>query len=197
MKAKVVLLVFLLAGCSNGGNNAPSNPVPSVGQWVGSPPYPISGNSFQFGSQVAGYFYTQFPAAPNVGQTLTLNYTLTGSNPVLQNHPNGGDSGAPTLHLFLWQKGDNETCAGDYNFYRLFAGRTPLVPGANQVISVPLTGANWSPCFPTAVTDARLQTTLNNLLGAGFTFGGQSFAGHGIYLSSGSATFTINSFTVQ
>jgi hypothetical protein len=44
---------------------------------------------------------------------------------------------------------------------------------------------------------AAFQGLLSNLFGAGFTFGGQYFAGHGIYLSSGSATFKINSFKAQ
>jgi hypothetical protein len=38
---------------------------------------------------------------------------------------------------------------------------------------------------------------LANAMGIGFTFGGQNFFGHGVYLSSGSATFKVNSYTVR
>jgi hypothetical protein len=208
---KFLLLALLLAGCSSGGGSSGYNiPTPSVGQWVdfgGNEPT-ITGNSFNFGvggSIIAGYFYTKFAKTPQVGQTLTLNYTLTANpaNPAWVQAPNGGDINPPTIHLFLWRAGDNLSCSGNgptgipYAQYRLFAGRTPLVVGANQTISVKLDPSLWPGCFAADSTAAQFTDLLNNLAGVGFTVGGQYFAGHGVYLSSGSATFTINSFTVQ
>jgi hypothetical protein len=38
---------------------------------------------------------------------------------------------------------------------------------------------------------------LENAMGIGITFGGQNFFGHGVYLTSGSATFKVNSYTVR
>lgn len=210
----VLAIVWVLTGCNE------SILTPSVGQWVtygGSEPQVVNG-SFDFhccdASQVSGYYYTQLPAVPKVGQTLTLNYTVTGNNPVWQQAPASGgnsetDINPPTLHLFLWRKGDDLSCSatnvtygpdghtvasrnGGFADYRLFAGRTPLVLGANQTVSVTLDAAHWTNCWgspPLAIGDE-----LNNLIGAGVTFGGQWFAGHAIYLSSGDAKFTINSF---
>ena len=189
-------------------------PAPAAGQWVtfgGVDPQVVNG-SFNFHccdtSQFSGYYYTQLPVAPTVGQTLTLNYTVTGNNPVWAQAPAGGgnaqtDINPPTIHLFLWRRGDNLSCAagsgtqgsGGYADYRLFAARTPLVLGANQTISVKLDPTQWTGCWGNP--PANMQDELNNLLGAGVTFGGQNFAGRGIYLSGGSATFTISSFTVQ
>lgn len=173
-----------------------------MGQWVaygGAEPTVTNGSfAFPSGGQIAGYFYTQFPTAPQVGQTLTLNYTVTANNPVWVQAPYGAgatDTNPPTLHLFVWRRGDDLSCQGNYADYRLFAGRTALVPGAGQTISIPLTTISWTGCY--GKNPVNIQDELSNLLGAGFTFGGQSFAGHGIYLSSGSATFTINSFKVQ
>jgi hypothetical protein len=195
----LIALALLLSGCNSNGI-----PAPSVGQWVaygGTEPTINQGPPMSFAfpgpNQTAGYFYTQLPIVPKTGQTLTLTFSVDGSNPVWQNNPNGGDSGAPTMHLFLWRKGDDLSCNGDLAQYRMFAARTPLVLGDNQIISVPLATDTWTGCYAAHSTDAQWSDLLNNLLGAGFTFGGQNFAGHGLYLSTGSATFKVNSFTVQ
>jgi hypothetical protein len=103
-------LALTVTGVINGAS-ASRIPVPKAGQWVdfgaGSPP--VNGNSFNFptnSSGAAGYFYTKLPAKP--GQTLTLNYTITGNNPVWQQHPQPGgtDSNPASLTLFVWRTGD-------------------------------------------------------------------------------------------
>ncbi len=196
------LMALFLTAC--GGNSTPpttSIPTPSIGQWVGfGGSEPTVNNDtivFPGAGQVAGYFYTQLPSVPKVGQMMTLNYTVTANNPVwVQAQSSSPDINPPTLHLFMWRKGDDLSCAGAFNFYRLFAARTPLVAGANQTVSVKIDSTQWIGCFG-AVDANSFQGTLSNLLGAGFVFGGQYFAGHGIYLSSGTASFKINSLTVQ
>lgn len=217
----ILLGVFwFLAGCSNGSNGSGYNiPTPGVGQWAdfggaepaatGNPP--VINLPCCNGSEIVGYYYTKLPAAPTAGQTLTLNYSFDVVNPVYVQAPASGgntvtDTNPPTIHLFLWENGDNLSCAatqsingkpynGGYADYRLFGGRTNLVPGDNQTLSVPIDSAHFTGCWGAPPLD--IQTQLSNLLGAGVTFGGQSFAGHGVYLSSGSAKFTINSFSVN
>jgi len=209
---KLILIALSLAACSGGGGGSTSSnacdnsqfcPTPNVGQWVTftakSPQ--VNNNAFDFpccdGKLIAGYFYTRLPAQPKVGQTLKLTYSLDVTNPIWATHDTG-ETPPPTLHLFIWQKGDNISCQGDYNFYRLFAARTLLVPGDNQTVSSLLSGTSWQGCYPKLpLTDNRLQTALNNNLGLGVTFGGQFFAGHGIYLTHGSARFTIKQFSSQ
>jgi hypothetical protein len=195
----LLLAAFGVQFCSSGGS---SNP-PSVGQWVSDSGIKVTNGSFAFPGHgsYAGYFYTQLSSVPKIGQTLTLNYSVTANNPVWAQLPASGgnsqtDINPPTMHLFLWRSGDTMTCAGEYNWYRQFAARTPLIVGDNQVISVKLDPTLWYGCYGVGST-AAFQGLLSNLFGAGFTFGGQYFAGHGIYLSSGSATFKINSFKVQ
>jgi hypothetical protein len=199
----LVLAALLLAGCSSVCIfcNSSLYPLPNVGQWVtygGNEPS-VNNNSFAFpadgGKTIIGYVYTQLSAVPKAGQTLTLNYSVSGNNPVWVS-ADKTDTVPPTMHLFLWRKGDNLGCAGAYNFYRLFADRTPLVLGDTQIMSTTLDSTNWIGCYG-AVDAASFAGTLANLAGAGFTFGGQYFAGHGIYLSGGSATFKINSFNVK
>jgi len=205
MKIKYWLLLGILAlgGC---GSNVcvfctrSLYPLPALGQWAasgGNEPK-IYGDSFAFpndgGKTIAGYVYTWLPLMKS-GQTLALNYSISGSNPVWKS-ADPTDIMPPTMHLLLWRKGDNLSCAGVYNFYRLFAAQTPLVLGDNQVITTTLDPANWIGCYG-AVDAASFNDTLSNLAGVGFTFGGQYFAGHGIYLGGGSATFKINGLTAK
>lgn len=219
-KIKYLLLcsVLALGGCGGSSGN-PTPPTPSVGQWVdfggnepsinqgATPSFDFPGPPGWFQSQqIAGYFYTQLPAVPKAGQTLTINYSVDGSNPIWvqapSSQPGGTDLNPPTIHLFIWRRADDLACdqqtapgQGGFADYRLFAGRTPLVLGDNQTISIPLDNLHWTGCY--GKPPLNIQDELNNLLGVGVTFGGQSFAGHGVYLSGGSAKFKINSFGVN
>ena len=162
--------------------------------------FPLCAGSTAGCSTIAGYFYTQFAAPPKAGQTLTITFNVRATNPVWQQRPASGgnsetDINPPTLHVFPWRKGDNLSCQGGYADYRLFAGRTPLVAGDNQTITVTLDAASWAGCY--GKNPANMQDILSNLLGVGVTFGGQWFAGHGIYLSGGSASFTVTRISVE
>jgi hypothetical protein len=199
----LILIAVSLAGCGTGQLFGP-------GGWVGPVLGPATvsksfnvGGTIQFGSSPASYYVTQMPV--KVGQTLTMTYTLSGNLASLQQNPNPGSGQLPdvnpvTISFLLMQKNDNESCQGDYNFYRMF-GRSSykqkLYAGTNT-ISIPISGAAWQGCFPAnVVTDARLQTLLNNLYGIGFAFGGANNDGHGVVCSSNCPSFTINSFTVK
>jgi len=54
----------------------------------------------------------------------------------------------------------------------------------------------WTNCYGEHDTSGFVGA-LENAMGIGFTFGGQNFFGHGVYLSGGSATFKVNSYTVR
>lgn len=192
-----VILTLLLAACSS------DNPTPTPGQWQQNCNATISGNVITFPTSPPGacYAWTSLPVVPKVGQTLTLNYSVTGNSPVwVQNGANSGnpqaDINPPTIHLLLYRNGDNGSCAGAYNFYRLFASKTALVLGNNQTVSTLLDSTKWVGCYG-AVDAASFAGTLGDLRGAGVTFGGQYFAGHGVYVSQGTASFKINSLTAQ
>ena len=101
-----------------------------------------------------------------------------------------------TMHLFLWRSGDDLSCNGVMASYRFWApAGVTLKLGDSQAL--------------TSVLDP-FAGTLENAMGIGFTFGGQKFFGHGIYLTSVwtncygehdtsgcSATFKVNSYTVR
>ena len=55
--------------------------------------------------------------------------------------------------------------------------------------------AEWTGVFGSNA--ALFSSALANVSGVGFVFGGGCFSGHGVAVSSGSARFTLNSYTVQ
>jgi hypothetical protein len=203
------LAALVLAGCSGGlsipqvignlitGGNTSGIATPSPGQWVC---YHCSGmslggnGSFTFpnSSGAVGYIYTGASGNPS-GKTITLTYTVSGAGAVLPSPASG--SGDAQVRLFLWRKGDDMACSvGNTEFYRWWATTAgPLTPG-QHIVSAVVTSTQWTDCF--AKQDAgQLANTAANLVGIGFTFGAEFF-GHGVY-STGSNTFTVNSFTVQ
>jgi hypothetical protein len=190
--------VALLALATCGNPPAPPSPSPGWQTYGGNEPA-ISNNSFQFptsSSGTAGYFFKQTFAQLN--QTLTLNYSITGNNPQWAQHPQSGsatDTDPASITLFLWRQGDD--LGSDKASYRFWCpARNVLVLGDNQMLSCVLSSPAWTNVA--GLPDPNgFAAALANELGLGFTFGGASFYGHGVYLSSGSATFKINSFTVQ
>jgi hypothetical protein len=140
-----------------------------------------------------GYIYTA--KTPKQGQTVTLDFTLTGTGTVIPSPASG--SGPPELRLFLWEKGDDVSCSGQFASYRWWSnpGAAPLMSSGLRTLSVTVDPAFWTNCVGQH-DRAGFQGALNNLLGVGFTFGAEFF-GHGVY-SNGDVKFKINSsFMVQ
>jgi hypothetical protein len=199
------LLVLVGLGVINlvtTGNTLWIIPTPAVGQWVdfGRTEPRINGNQFTFPtdtSATAGYFYTKPVGAVAPNMTVTLNYTVTGSSDFQQTPQSGqpSDVNPATISLFIWRQGDDLSCNGAFASYRMWAAKRNLVIGANQVIGAPLISNNWTNCYGQHGPTGFLGT-LQNLLGIGFTFGGQNFNGHGVYNPRG-AGFIIEDFTVK
>jgi hypothetical protein len=199
--APYLSLVVLISAIFVGAASLSSTiPIPTAGQWVdfgGNEPT-ISSGAFTFPgpSGVAGYFYTKPPATIAQGQTVTLVYSIEGSTPVWGvSDPN--DVPPATMHLFLWRSGDDLSCNGAMASYRFWApSSVTLKLGDNQTLTSVLDPSVWTNCYGQHDTSG-FAGALENAMGIGFTFGGQNFAGHGVYLSRGSATFKVNSYTVR
>jgi hypothetical protein len=196
------LIVLMTAWSIFGGAGSSSItiPIPIAGQWLdfgGNEPA-ISGGAFTFPgpSGVAGYFYTKPPATIAQGGTVTLVYSIEGSTPVWGvSDPN--DVPPATMHLFLWRSGDDLSCNDAMASYRFWAASgVTLKLGDNQTLTSVLDPSVWTNCYGQHDTSG-FAGALANAMGIGFTFGGQNFAGHGVYLSRGSATFKVNSYTVR
>ena len=130
------------------------------------------------------------------GQTLTLVYSIEGSTPVWEVR-DPTDVPPATMHLFLWRSGDDLSCNGVMASYRFWApSGVTLKLGDGQTLTSVLDPSVWTNCYGQHDTSG-FAGALENAMGIGFTFGGQKFFGHGVYLSSGSATFKVDSYTVR
>jgi hypothetical protein len=102
-----------------------------------------------------------------------------------------------TMHLFLWRGGDDLSCNGAMASYRFWApSGVTLEIGDSQTLTSVLDPPVWTKCYGERNT-VGFAEALENAMDIGFTFGGQKFFGHGVYLSGGSATFKVNSYTVR
>jgi hypothetical protein len=201
--APYLSLIILVSACSifsGGGSSSSTIPIPTAGQWVdfgGNEPT-INSGAFTFPgpSGIAGYFYTKPPATIAHGQTVILVYSIDGSTPEWGVR-DPTDVPPATMHLFLWRSGDDLSCNGAMASYRFWApSGVTLKLGDNQTLASVLDPSVWTNCYGQHDTTG-FAGALATAMGIGFTFGGQNFAGHGVYLSHGSATFKVNSYTVR
>jgi hypothetical protein len=201
MRKSTLALMIGLSACT-GSNNTPT-PTPATGnEWVtfGAGVVPVDANGgFTFPSssnQAVGYIYKK-PSVNVSGKTIILNYTILGDVGTQFIPSPASGTGAASIRLFMWENGDNISCAGPYASYRWWAinGAANLALG-NTSISAAVTPALWSNCFgkhgDTVVNE--FNGAVNNLLGIGFTFGAEYY-GHGVYATT-PAKFKINSCTI-
>jgi hypothetical protein len=211
-------LIIWLTLSDGGGNNpepGPYNiPVADVGQWVNfgtgtgtrEPPITkaIDGTwSFAFSAKANGgsvnYVYTK-PASLTAGQTITLTFSIDGDATFGNADPK--DTGTPSLHLFIWEAGDNLSGQGAFGYYRWWCSSGAVLKvGSNQTISCVVNPANWSSVFGenganSAAAQAGFAQAVRNAAYVGFTFGG-SFFGHGVWTTIGAARFAINDMSVK
>jgi hypothetical protein len=201
--APYLSFILLISTCSifaGAASLSSKIPIPGAGQWVdfGRNEPTISNGAFTFPgpSGVAGYFYTKPPATIAQGQTVTLVYSIDGSTPEW-GVSDRTDVPPATLHLFLWRSSDDLSCNGVMASYRFWAlSGVTLKLGESQTLTSMLDPSVWTNCYGEHDTSGFVGA-LENAMGIGFTFGGQNFFGHGVYLSRGSATFKVNSYTVR
>ena len=205
----VLWLVAALATCNSqpGPYNIPN---PSAAEWadfgtgIGSGFTGKLSNPFLFPAQTShhsvNYVFTKAPALA-VAQTITLNYSLDGDATFAPVDVN--EQPPATMGLFFWRGGDNLSGQDDYVYYRWFCSQKVLLQlGDNQTLSCQIAGAKWVSVFGenganSAASQAGFAAALKYAAYAGATFSGKFFAGHGVWTTGGSATFTIKSYTIQ
>lgn len=144
---------------------------------------------------------------PLTGKTLTMSVTIAGNNPIFNfaniEQDNNTCTNPAHVRFYFQQAGDDWSGNGAYAYYRWWSNPAAIIlqPGT-YTLSVPLTSAGgWSSVngefATTAAGGAGFGAALANANTVGMTFGGGCFFGHGVDLLSGSATFKINSFTIQ
>lgn len=188
-----ILAILLLAGCSN-NNPAPPPVQPPISGWTQF--YGTAGSSnFDFPPAPGSVHYVVEPHAAVLGQTITLVFTISGSGTWGITDPT--DTLPPHVHLLLWERGDNLSGQGDYETYREWCGRTDITNPGQYVLTCKIDPTQWTGVFGQTPSAALFQQLLNNLYGVGYTFGGNSFSGHGVYSASGSFHFQLISYTVN
>jgi hypothetical protein len=164
----------------------------SAGQECTAPNAGVNGVDCKWDS----YVELPLPVSVNGAQTYSLTYTIFGDNPVWVNDsPNNTCGGPATLRLFLHKQGD----IGADPSARWYSGNAfaqELKLGTNTT-NVPFVLANWISTQGTSTDALGFSTAMTHLGSVGFVFGGGCFAGHGVAVSSGSASFQLQSATIQ
>ncbi len=160
--------------------NMPKNPTASGAGW-----------SFTFPSQ-DGVHYVMVPYHANKQhQTLTITYRVSGKGKFVSvDDPCRGAGFSPILE----RQGD--TLAASQPFYR-FWGTSALLVADGQVhtATYPLTYDKWTGVFG-KTSQPDFDAAMKNLMGVGITFGG-CYAGHGVYVSGGTAKFEMLNYQIQ
>ncbi len=211
----VALAPVLLAACSNvgvapppptSGNKSGGELVHGQWQFQYSPGMPAGP------TKEAGGWHFDFPKADGVHylvvgsngpasgmKQIALDYEVTTTgNPVFE-FRTAANNTCPTplgnVSLYMQRKGDDLSGAGAYEYYRFWS--RPLLSelkAGPATLTVPLTDDNWISVYG---KHGQLAGALSNLQAIGMTFGGGCFAGHGVYVTGGTARFIAKSYSVN
>jgi hypothetical protein len=177
-------------------------PITAGPSWsiVYSPAMPpvLSGQSgayfFDFPSSKDGVHYViQQAPAVQLGQTITMVFSLHGSGKLLANE---GRSAAK-VRLFVQRLGDTMTANEPYKRWWSLAHAALISPGTFK-LSAKIDPSAWSSVFGAVghSASAEFADCISNLAHWGFTFGGD-FAGHGVYAKNGKIRFVLKDYGVS
>lgn len=207
MKKILAALAFLLlAGCNN---PIVSNPFSKTPVWkLESRDSDIS-NILQVNGNQTSFTW---PAAPTSVGYLTkavnglqvgvsMNFTVSAADSVVFDYRTEADNkcgtGSPgTIRLYFQRKGDNWTGQGEFQHYRYWAvsnGSWTKLEDGTYTITAMLDPAQWTDVYGKKGSDFpdAFQAAVKNAERFGVTFGGGCFFGHGVFVTGGTAKFTI------
>ena len=190
----VVVPALLLTACSD----QVAVPVSRTNGWkiAHSPNMPASmsgseGNwYFDFPTR-NGVHYVYKPApAVKVGQIIKMHFAITGNANFV---PTEGTATA-RVRLFLQQQGDTLTAQEPYK--RWWSVPYAELREGESTLTVAVSPDQWSSVFGQGGAEVpnEFNAAISKLANVGFTFGG-TFAGHGIFVTGGSARFVLKEFS--
>jgi hypothetical protein len=152
-----------------------------------------------------GYIAAAVNADISAANSITLSYVITGDQPVFDYRTNPNNTCGPgkpgALSLYIQRQGDDMSAMGVMAYYRWFAvpERVDLALGSVTLTVSLKDVSKWVSVYSSdpAVNASYWQPALASVGNIGFVLGGGCFAGHGVALTSGSATFTLKSYVVQ
>jgi len=115
-------------------------------------------------------------------------------------NPNNTCASPPSLlHLYIQRVGDEMTGKGQYAFYRWFSIPTVVLANGTFTLTVPIDPSQWIDVWgrPGSASPADFIAAMSNIANLGMTFGGGCFAGHGVWLTAGSARMSVRSYSAQ
>ena len=191
MKKLIIIFGLFLGACGHSGPTPYKPPVVTQGWTAYAGSVNGSCDNFIFGEP----HYCINSALPvKLGQTITMTFTTSGSGSL---YPSS-DSPPPRIALFLWRRGDNLSCAGAMQQYRYWSiQRQEIIVGQTQTITMKIDPDQWTDCYGQSgsANPAAFAAVLNDLYAVGYTFGGNSFAGHGVS-AIGNVQFKLNKFEI-
>ncbi len=209
MKTPILLAAMLLAGCGGGGSQTPATPAagpPSVWAFQYSPgmlsPAANGNGGFTFVFPgVDGVHYLVHGYSGALTQGLSIQYHIdVGGVPVFdyRTNPNNtcgpGFPGTATLYFQAFNDWNGE-------FGRWFAQgyARDLAPGTFEISAPVQTADKWVSVYGKTGVDAvsGWQAAINNVTSVGVVFGGGCFAGHGVFVTGGTATMAATEFTAR
>jgi hypothetical protein len=216
MKRALLLLVAIaLPGCKSDTSPPPITAGAgwmaqhSVGVTLATPP----GELFQFAFPVYSkppMGCSVDPACPHVNYVIRAASSLLGSAIVVRGrvetssgpafqyalNPNNACPGVAEVHLYMQRRGDNLTAA--MAAYRWFSRATIALVGPMQFeLTVALDARQWIDVNGRSGDQAAFAAARSDLQAAGLTFGGGCFAGHGVNIDKGSASFALTEFATK
>lgn len=210
----LIFLALLLVSCNEGG--APSSPPPrlpaslnldptmwSFAYSPGMPLHPTAspngGWYFDFPS-ADGVHYVLMPVSGYAAATMSISLTIeTWGDPLFDwrtaaNNTCGTPPSTPaTVKLFLQRRGDDMAgTPGGTEFYRWWSVPSFSLAAGSATLEASIADpSQWSSVLGKNGTDApgQFQQAMNDLAMAGMSFGGGCFAGHGVFVTGGTARF--------
>jgi hypothetical protein len=212
-------VLLTLQGCGGGDSSAPAPP-PSQPPVIGGSGWTITHSStpapqvvndgFDFpicapnaNSTWVSYFELPFTQDISQKSSISVTYTLTGTNSPTFDHstPNNVGTGPAAIYLMLHRAGDDLSGQGSMVYYRWFGPilrDPPVYPldFGTRTVTVPLDDLlSWA-----SLADQQyqwFQDAKSHLGSIGVVFGGGNFYSHGVCMATGTARFHLDSYTVQ
>lgn len=203
-------LALSLAACGGGGNTVtvipPSLPAPAPVGWQqqfgAGVTLSVKGQTFSFNVPTNPNHVNYVVKAPVAAMTgyksITVSFGITATSDAAYTYifdANNTCGGPPKMTLYFQQKGDN----GQEDTFRWWAHTRFVFQPGTQTVTIPLDPTQWGSVFGHTASTllSGWNAALANPQGAGMTFGGGCFDGHGLAMTKGSAVFTLMSYTID
>lgn len=218
MRSLLLAAFALLAACGGDGGN--DRPAPAPG------PVATDASAWELGPIIDGKNYSHgLRPSPNadgtwsivlpVGQDgvhyVTTSRSLAGATSIKMRYRVDAAAGArivastsPTapgiIALYFQRCGDNWSGDGKFESYRwwaTFAAQSPIEPGVHE-IAAPLE-ANWTAVMTSsrASNPTGFRDAVANTCRVGFTLGGGTGYGHGVFAAGGPVSIVVEDFRVE